>query len=249
MAKRKIRLSKISALHYFKLVFRSVLLIVATTLYIIHRSSDHYTPFGDLQHRPIILGIIWVFFTIGMILRFFPSNNESMGCQKQFRKNFIPTEVSSVKLNSAKTTFAIAAVWLLLNGVIGALYYTNIIDNGILLLICLFYSVCDMICILFFCPFQTWFMKNKCCGTCRIYNWDYAMMFTPLVFLCSFYTWSLLGIALLLLIFWEVSIRLHPERFSETTNACLSCSHCKEKLCHHKKQLRHFLKANKFIRK
>lgn len=249
MSKHRIRLSKISALHYFKLIFRSCLLITATILYIIHRADEAYAPFGNLEKKPAILGVIWVFFTVGMILRFFPSGNESMGCQKQFKKNFIPTEVSTVKLHSARSTFAVAAVWIALNAVIGLLYYIKWIDEGILLLICLFYSVCDMICILFFCPFQTWFMKNKCCGSCRIYNWDYAMMFTPLVFLRDSYTWSLLGLALLLLLFWEISIRLHPERFSETTNACLSCSHCKEKLCHHKKQLRYFLKKNKFTRK
>jgi len=243
------KLSKISLLHYFKLIFRSVLLISATVLYIIHRSQDTYRPFGNLERMPAILGVIWIFFVVGMILRFFPSDNESMGCQKQFKKNFIPTETPTAKLHSARSTFAVAAAWFLLNGIIGVLYYANLIDGGILLLICLFYSVCDMICILFFCPFQTWFMKNKCCGSCRIYNWDYAMMFTPLVFLRSFYTWSLLGIALLLLLFWEISVRLHPERFSETTNACLSCSHCKEKLCHHKKQLQHFLKENHFLRK
>ena len=91
-------------------------------------------------------------------------------------------------------------------------------------------------------PFQTWFMKNRCCTTCRIYNWDFAMMFTPLVFIPSLYTYSLLGFALALLIRWEVTYRLHPERFSPATNRYLSCANCKEKLCSHKKQLRGFLK-------
>ena len=56
-------------------------------------------------------------------------------------------------------------------------------------------------------------------------------------------------LALLLMLVWELSFRLHPERFFEETNACLSCSHCQEKLCHHKKQLRSFLKKHKFVRK
>ena len=113
------------------------------------------------------------------------------------------------------------------------------------MLIALAYSVCDMICILFFCPFQTWFMKNRCCATCRIYNWDFAMMFTPLLFVPHFYTWSLLGIALALLIEWEYLLHKYPERFSESTNQCLSCANCPEKLCHHKKQLQHFLRRNR----
>ena len=36
-----------------------------------------------------------------------------------------------------------------------------------------------VICILFYCPFQMWFLKNRCCVNCRIYNWDYAFLFTP----------------------------------------------------------------------
>ena len=145
----------------------------------------------------------------------------------------------------ARVTLLVAAVWLLLNGVIGAVYLLGWIDVGILVLISLGFSVCDMICILFFCPFQTWLMKNRCCTTCRIYNWDFAMMFTPLVFIPSLYTYSLLGAALLLLLCWEITYYLHPERFSPASNACLDCSRCKERLCNQKRQLRAFLKKYK----
>jgi hypothetical protein len=36
--------------------------------------------------------------------------------------------------------------------------------------------------------------------------------------------------------------RFFPQRFTENTNESLSCAHCKEKLCQHKKQLRAYLK-------
>jgi len=71
------------------------------------------------------------------------------------------------------------------------------------------------------------------------------MMFTPLIFIKSFYTYSLLAFAIALLIKWEIYVRLHPERFSEETNQCLSCSNCKEKLCQHKKSLQVFLKKQR----
>ena len=122
-------------------------------------------------------------------------------------------------------------------GIFGALHMTGILDDGIMILLCSVYSICDMICILFFCPFQTWFMKNKCCCTCRIYNWDYAMMFTPLFFVEKEYTWSLLVLSILLLVRWEITFYRHPERFSENTNDYLKCANCSEKLCVHKKQL------------
>ena len=114
----------------------------------------------------------------------------------------------------------------------------NIIDEGILVLICLAYSICDMICILWFCPFETWFMRNRCCCTCRIYNWDFAMMCTPLIFIKSTYTGSLVILSLIILIKWEITYRLYPERFSTQTNQSLSCAMCEEKLCQHKTQLK-----------
>lgn len=251
--KRKIRLSKISAIHYFKLCFRAALFLVVLAFYLIDRiaSADSYihtikAHIKNTHIDPIVLFIIGGIFVIEMILRFFPSSIESMGCQKQFKKNFIPTEQQipdKRRINHGVLLTAIA--WILLNGAIGALYFFGVIDQGILILISLAYSICDMICILFFCPFQTWFMKNKCCGSCRIYNWDYAMMFTPCIFMPNILTMTLFGLSVLLLIFWEVMAWRHPERFSEQTNACLSCANCPEKLCHHKKQLRSFLKKNK----
>ncbi len=241
-------MSHISKLHYFKLIFRLGLFIAAAISYIINRLQNTEKVFSGFEDKPVFLLCICIIFAVEITLRFFPSGVESMGCQKQFKKNFKPTAEYSggrVNLGSARTTFVSAFLWILLNGIIGVLFYTGIIDEGILVLIALCYSVCDMICILFFCPFQTWIMKNKCCGSCRIYNWDYAMMFTPLIFIDNIFARGLFILSLILVLRWEITVLLYPERFSESTNECLSCKNCKEKLCHHKKQLRTFLKDNK----
>ncbi len=243
MAKRK-KLSTISLLHYWKLVFRSALFLGAVILYIVTRVRGGVTMLDELgEHRSWLLSLIWLVFVVEMILRFFPSRLESMGCQKQFVRNYKPAPGTPHQPKGA--IMLIVLFWLLLNGIFGILYYINILDAGIMLLIALAYSVCDMICILFFCPFQTWFMKNKCCGSCRIYNWDYAMMFTPLVFVPDGYARSLVLISLALLAVWEYLAHRHPERFCEASNQALSCANCPEKLCHHKKQLRGFLQKNK----
>ena len=241
------KISKISTLHYFKLVFRSVLFLFALILYVRNILHGGEPWFETVRNYPALLNLIWIVFALEMVARCFPSGIESMGCQKLFARNYIPQLGCSVKAYRVnwKVTFAMAAAWLALNGAIGLLYWLEWIDEGILLLIALAYSVCDMICILFFCPFQTWFMKNKCCGTCRIYNWDIAMMFTPLVFVKHAYTWSLLGIALVVLLQWEITYRIHPERFYDGTNQSLLCANCKEKLCHHKTQLKQFAKLRK----
>lgn len=250
MPKRTHRLSRISALHYGKLAFRSVLLLLSAAAYLKSRLQHSADPFGSLEQRPAILAVVWIVFAAEMILRFFPSRWESMGCQKQFARNYRPVAPQQQRRTEAQrrqpfSTVLVAGSWLLLNAGIGALYFSHVIDEGILLLIALVYSVCDMICILFFCPFQTWMMHNKCCGSCRIYNWDYAMMFTPLVFVPGLYTWSLLGLALGLLAEWEILLHRHPERFSESSNESLSCAQCAEKLCHHKRSLQKFLAKQK----
>ena len=134
-------------------------------------------------------------------------------------------------------TMLVALIWICFNGVFGLLHMLGIFDDGIMILIASAYSVCDMICILFFCPFHSWFLKNKCCSACRIYNWDYAMMFTPLFFVRRAYAWSLFLLSLVLLLRWEITFFRHPERFSENTNDYLKCANCSEKLCTHKKQL------------
>lgn len=241
------KMSKTMLLHYWKLFFRSGLFLTATAFYIINRVKYTGSSFGGMEHNNIILSVIWLVFVVEMVLRFVPSKLESMGCQKQFRRNYKATDAdkSEAELMPAWRTALVAGAWFLLNGLIGILYFIHVIDAGVLLLISLAYSVCDMICILFFCPFHSWIMKNKCCISCRIYNWDYAMMFTPLIFVPNFFSWSLVFVAVVLLIKWEIAAHRHPERFFEKNNASLSCANCEEKLCHHKKSLQRFLKNQK----
>ena len=239
------RLSDISLLHYVKLVVRSLLLLAMTVIYVRGRVLGDADPFGFLREVRVLHFVIFGAFALSAFLRFFPSRLESMGCQKQFGRNYIPTVESTRgrhRLGMWRSTLAVLAAWLALNGALAALYYTGVIDAGILVLVSLFYSVSDMICILFFCPFQTWFMKNKCCGTCRIYNWDYAMMFTPLAFVPHPLARALFALGATLLVAWELAIIIHPERFDVETNAALRCVNCPEKLCHHKRQLRGFLR-------
>ena len=252
-AKKK-AISRISALHYAKLIFRSCLFLIASFIYVTDRVKGVPRPLERLDVPPAVMVFIWLVFIVEMIFRFFPSRLESIGCQKQFRSNYIPSgKEFAAAVNPGEpphSTMIVAGSWFLLNGLIFSLFFFDVIDGGILILISIAYSVCDMICILFFCPFQEWMMKNKCCGSCPIYHWDYAMMFTPLLPLQSFYAQSLLFISIALLINWEIYFRLHPERFYENTNLALSCNNCKEKLCSHKKSLRTFLiKRSEIIKK
>ena len=233
----KVKLTKVLIYHYIRLVYRSMLFVAALTVYIYNRIHGLGTMLSFVEKMPVILGIIWFVFMIEMVLRMFPSPIESPGCQKQFSRNFMPTGEVHPALHDNNSSVLVLIIWLSFNGVIGGLYMSGVIDEDIMLLICLAYSICDIVCILFFCPFETFWLKNKCCGTCRIYNWDFAMMFTPLFFVKKIYTWTLLAASMILLLRWEIAVYRYPERFSEKTNAYLHCENCTEKLCTHKKQL------------
>ncbi len=241
MNKKYFKLSKTSSLHYAKLLFRSALFLSMLIIYIIDRfRAVPQNPVDEFAQHPGLRSLVWIIYAVEMIFRFFPAKIESMGCQKQFLRNYQGVEHPVSPHNDKRSTLLVAIVWIALNSIIGVLYFSRIIDRSILFLICMAYSVCDMICILFFCPFQTWIMKNKCCVTCRIYNWDYAMMFTPLLFIPSLFNWSLLGLALALLVKWEWIYSHHPERYYEESNCSLRCTNCHEHLCSHKKQLQTF---------
>lgn len=238
-------MSKILKTHFIKFAFRTSLFIAAAVLYIISKATGTGNYFLGLENNIIIKGIIWVIFAYEVIIRFFPSKKISPGCQKYLKKNFVPADGyngEKPKIVSPVRTFISAFLWILLNACIFTLYFMGIIDKGVLILVFLAYSICDLICILFFCPFRLFILKNKCCTTCRIYNWDYAMMFTPFLLIFDWFTTSLLILSLILLIRWEVALRLHPERFSQKTNKNISCANCNEKLCVYYKNLKKTLK-------
>ena len=233
----KRRISTVSVLHYIRLAYRSVLFILLLIGYILFRLHSGNELIDILDDQPVIIFVTWVIFVVEIIMRFFPSRWESPGCQKQFARNYIKSGSTEIGSHDNNSTVLIALIWVVFNGFFGWLHMLGILDDGVMILLCSLYSVCDMICILFFCPFQSWFMKNKCCSVCRIYNWDYAMMFTPLFFVRRGYFWSLLVLSVILLFRWEISFFRYPERFSEKTNEYLRCKNCTEKLCTHKRQL------------
>ncbi len=245
---KKTGLSKTLKLHFLRLLVRGSLFAAAIAVYAANSGSSLFERFGGFPH---ILVLVWLLFIPEMVLRMFPSRVESMGCGRQFRKNLrpytgsirplpLPPELAGPRAGLVRSlrTAAAAGSWFALNGIILLLYRRGILDEGALLLVSLFYSVCDIICILFVCPFQLWFLKNRCCTTCRIYNWDFPMMFTPMFFIDHWYPRVLALVSLAVLLQWEVKQKLYPERFFEETNASLACRNCEERLCRFKRHIR-----------
>ena len=192
------RISIVSTWHYIRLVYRSVLFVLLLISYIRYKLFSGAPVIERVERIPTVIYVTWLVFVVEMIMRFFPSQYESPGCQKQFARNYIKSGSTEIVIADNNSTVLIALIWIVFNGIFGALNMAGVLDDGVMVLLCSVYSICDIICILFFCPFQTWFMKNKCCSTCRIYNWDYAMMFMPLFFIRKTYTWSLLALSVAL---------------------------------------------------
>ena len=139
-------------------------------------------------------------------------------------------KVKKYIVNTTKAAYKVFILWSLLVIIIGGLYFCNVINSKIIFLISVLFYVCDLICVLIWCPFRL-IMKNKCCTTCRIFNWDHLMMFSPLIFIGGFYAISLLILSVLAWLIWELCILIYPERFSDMTNISLKCSECTDKLC------------------
>ncbi|MBQ2946677.1 MAG: hypothetical protein IJE04_02370 [Bacilli bacterium] len=185
-----------------------------------------------------ILHLLWLVWVFDMILQIIPIKNKlALGSQKLFINRFQPIRekinYKALKNYVKKTTasaYKVFVVWAILIVVIGVLYYLNIINKTWLFMFSVLFYVCDLICVLIWCPFRL-IMKNKCCTTCRIFNWDHLMMFSPLIFCVGFFTISLVVMAFLAWLVWELCIILYPERFSEITNVALRCSNCTDKLC------------------
>ena len=232
-----------------KLVVRIAVFFAAVGFYLREKGSLIFTDGELLLYKGIKpVHVIWLIILAGMVPKFFPEKGNSIGCRKQFRSGFEPSNqrVAQTEMNrwmhlENRAAFKVFALWFGVNSFVAFLYFAKIIGQPELILLSLFYLVCDMICLLVWCPFQYFIMKNRCCVTCRIFNWDSIMACTPLLFVRSFFSWSLVFVALFLLFRWEYSYWKHPWRFFEESNVKLQCRYCNEKICKTKKsiQMRH----------
>lgn len=199
--------------------------------------------FGILEgfaffEKPSILHLLWLIWIVDMIQQIIPVKSKiALGSQKLFANRFKPIRekinrkaLKDYIISTTNSAYMVMILWVLLVAGIGALYFFGIIGKiGLFMLSVVFY-VCDLICVLIWCPFRL-IMKNKCCTTCRIFNWDHFMMFSPLVFMGGFFGLSLFIMSLIALFVWELAVMLYPERFWEMTNVSLKCSECTDKLC------------------
>ncbi|MBR5369843.1 MAG: hypothetical protein IK137_00905 [Bacilli bacterium] len=231
--------SKFRKSYIKRLIFRIIIFIIMISIYIIYPNTFEVSKGINFIKMFSPLHIIWLIWMIDMILqlckvpKYWP-----LGSQKYWAHRYLPNikEIDKKiikkhiqKMN--KDSVAIAITWILVICLISGLYFSKLISYQVVILISTAFYVCDIICVIGWCPFKTFYMHNKCCTTCRIFNWDHAMMFTPLIVIPGIWTYSLVIMSLIVLTVWEIACAIHPERFLEKTNCALQCHNCKDKLC------------------
>lgn len=230
--------------YVLKLLFRISLLVFVVYLYIFKRDLLSITGSYHIGGiRP--LHVIWIILMLEMIIQIRPTSKITMGCLKQFWDKYSePSEpYNRLKLYENVQKMNISALkvllsWLLFNALIGIVYLSGMIGETELILIMMFYYVSDLICVIIWCPFQSFIMKNRCCVNCRIFNWGHFMMYTPMLFVRSFFSWSLFFMSILVLIRWEITYLKYPERFWDGSNTAIRCESCSDNLCYIKNGLK-----------
>ena len=231
--------SKFRTIYIQRLIRRSIIFVLTILLYIfrpddfiVAKSFNFFTTISPLH-------ILWIIWMVDMILqlckvpKYWP-----LGSLKFWGHRYLPdltgldrTLLKKYSKQVNNDVIAVAITWILLTTIIDILYFTHTISYQIVILCTTAFYVCDLICVVIWCPFRALFMHNKCCTTCRIFNWDHAMMFLPLLAIPGVWTYTLLGLSIVILIVWEIACTVHPERFHEITNCALRCSNCKDRLC------------------
>jgi len=231
-------MSKVRKQYMARFVGRCVILAVCAWL--LWKKPESY---GILEGWAFFEGfslfhLLWLIWVFDMVCQVVPLHKElPLGSQKLFAARFRPVlervnrqALHSYVVTTTKAAYKVFLLWASLIAVIGVLHKAQLLTDSALLFISVVFYVCDLICVLFWCPFRL-ILKNRCCTTCRIFNWDHLMMFSPMLFLFGFYGWSLLGLAIVAWGVWELCVLLFPERFWEFSNEALQCSQCTDKLC------------------
>ena len=228
--------SKIRKLYIAKLVARCLIMLFC--FYLCFARPDQFDLIYHFAGKFSVLHILWVIWMIDMFCQVIPVKDKiALGSQKLFKQRFLPIRnqinyenLKNYIVSTTKSAYLIFIIWFALIAAFGVLYYNGIVGEIFLVMACVVFYVCDLICVLIWCPFRL-IMRNKCCTTCRIFNWDHLMMFTPLVYVHGIFARTLLLMSIAVWLLWEVSVMLYPERFWEFSNEALKCSSCTDKLC------------------
>ncbi len=236
--KKKRPLSKMRKKYIVKLVLRCLVFIAAIACFIWKREWLEPVAPGNFFKSFSPVHLLWIVWMFHMLEQLIPSRKSMpLGSHKLFKERYqpLPEKLHSENLRNyvkrtTKAAYWVLAIWVAFAIVLGTLYHLGILSAAHMFLITVAFYVCDLICVVIWCPFRL-LLRTRCCTTCRIFNWDHMMMFTPMMFLNSFFSSSLVLMSFVVLVVWELAFMMYPERFWEHTNKSLKCAECTDKLC------------------
>ena len=229
--------TKVTIKYLRSVIVRLAVFLFVLVLFLLKPEWLDFTA-STLPSLPLV--VLWLAVACSMLAQLNPNSALTAGCMKQYPNRFDPVpnyarqSLKEAVRGQNRGAVKVAVVWLAVNLGFGALYWHKIIGVAELVLLCAFYYLSDLICVLFFCPFQTFLMGNRCCVNCRIFAWGSWMMAAPMAFIPHWFSWSLAIMGLVVLVVWEVRYRRYPERFWFGSNKLLQCAHCQEQLCRYK---------------
>lgn len=228
-------MSQITRRYLRNFLFRLTVFVLIAGVYILRPALLDFTAALSL---PLIL--LWLAVLLSMLSQLSDKTGLTTGCMKQYPSRFdpvpdyAPQALAQAVREQNRGALKTAIVWLAVNLSFGLLYHRGILSAPTLVLLCALAYLCDLVCVLFFCPFQFFLMHNRCCVNCRIFAWGSWMMAAPLMCVPHWYAWTLFAAGLLVLCVWEARYRRYPERFWRGSNRNLQCAVCKEQLCRYK---------------
>ena len=220
---------------FIGLILRFILFVVAATLYFTKSSIMEY-PVSFFE-KLLPLHFLWLAFMILFVSRLFGKKGALIARNRVYAKyNNIVLDYNREKLKNFIKKANLRIIWIIALALIFNIpwwicYHRGIIDEGFLVVMFLFLFFLDMICETLWCPFQRIFMKNRCCHVCRIFAWDSLLAISPLIIIPSFFSWTLVAVAAIEAIHFEIKFYKHPEYFWDGSNAALRCSNCTTKMC------------------
>ncbi|MCR4909263.1 MAG: hypothetical protein K5985_10580 [Lachnospiraceae bacterium] len=249
-------MSPLKKLYSLRLVFRIAVFILCLYPALTRPEFSDIMTGWNFFRSFSMLHLLWALWVWDMLCQLFPlTKHIALGSRKHFPGTFVPAEklpeteagqanagtyravLKKAAGRASRAALRVALIWCAGLIVLFFLYRFGLISRAHIFLICLLFYVCDLICVVIWCPFRV-IMGNRCCTDCRIFNWDHLMMFSVFFPVPSFFTTSLLLLSIAVCALWEIRFFRHPERFFEKTNRSLRCENCSDRLCGGKRKVK-----------
>ena len=176
MKSKQEQMSKTRKAYWLRFWGRCIIVAIMLMVYIYKRDAFNIAKGWNFFERFSPLHLLWGIWMWDMILQLIPIKAHiSIGSQKIFASVFRPIKEKISKENlkkylwdTTRSAYVVMLIWIVMNIAIGYLYLNGIIDVASVFMIPVIFYLCDLICVLIWCPFRL-IVKTKCCTTCRIF--------------------------------------------------------------------------------